>query len=193
MIISTAQAVRIIEKGGIIIYPTDTAFGIGCRIDDTEAIKKLFSIRERPLDKAVPVLFNSVEMVEKYVVSIPESVNSLLSKYWPGALTVVLPANLQKVSSLVRGGGLGVGCRVPGHNAPLEIISGVGVPIVGTSANFSGEPTPYKMSDINPKLISLADGIVSGEVIVKKESTVIDCTQDKWEILRQGAIRIYNL
>lgn len=182
------QAIEIVKEGGIIIYPTDTAFGIGCRIDNMDAVQKLFSIRERPNNKATPVLFSSVEMVEDYVTTIPEDVIPLLKKYWPGALTVVLPAVTEKVPSLVRGGGLGLGCRIPNHEVPLEIVKSVGVPIVGTSANFPGEPTPYKMADINPKLISLVDLIVPGTTSVQRESTVIDCTQNPWKVLRNGAI-----
>jgi L-threonylcarbamoyladenylate synthase len=185
-----SQAIETINQGGIIIYPTDTAFGIGCRIDDSDAVQKLFSIRERPSNKATPVLFSSLEMVEDYVKAIPEDVRPLLKKYWPGALTVILPAVIQKVPSLVRGGGLGIGCRIPDHEIPLEIISALGIPIIGTSANFPGEPTPYKMADINPKLISLVDFMMPGTTNVQKESTVIDCTQKPWNVLRKGAIDI---
>ncbi len=188
MKIDISQAIETVKQGGIIIYPTDTAFGIGCRIDDMDAIRKLFSIRERPSNKATPVLFSSLEMVEDYVTAIPEDVRPLLKKYWPGALTVVLLAVTQKVPSLVRGGGLGIGCRIPSHEVPLEIINALGIPIIGTSANFAGEPTPYKMADINSRLISLVDFIVPGTTSVQKESTVIDCTQNQWKVLRKGAI-----
>lgn len=190
MVTDIPHATELIKKGGIIIYPTDTAFGIGCRIDNEAAVSKLFSIRERPVNKATPVLFSSLEMAEEFVTDIPEDVRPLLKKYWPGALTVILPADLKKVPSLIRGGGLGIGCRVPNHEVPLEIIRRAGIPIIGTSANFAGNPTPYKMADVDPRLISLVDGIVPGVTIVQKESTVIDCTQNPWKVLRQGAIEI---
>jgi len=182
------KAAEVVKQGGIIIYPTDTAFGIGCRIDKEDAIDKLFSIRERPINKATPVLFSSFEMVKEFVTTIPEDVIPLLEKYWPGALTVILPADIQKVPSLVRGGGLGIGCRIPNHEIPLQIISSIGVPIIGTSANFAGGPTPYIMADIDPRLMSLVDLVVPGVTNVQKESTVIDCTQNPWKILRNGAV-----
>ena len=119
MVTDIPHAIELIKKGGIIIYPTDTAFGIGCRIDNEAAVSKLFSIRERPVNKATPVLFSSLEMAEEFVTDIPEDVRPLLKKYWPGALTVILPADLKKVPSLIRGGGLGIGCRVPNHEVPL--------------------------------------------------------------------------
>ena len=87
------KAVEVLNSGGIIIFPTDTAFGIGCRIDKKESIEKLFTIRRRPVDKATPVLVSSIEMVKDYVHQIPDEVkSSLIDKYWPGALTIILEA-----------------------------------------------------------------------------------------------------
>lgn len=185
------KAVKILEYGGIVIFPTDTAFGIGCRIDDQDAIKKLFSIRRRPASQAMPILCSSVEMTKEYVSSIPKSVTEeLMDKYWPGALTIILPANIQKVPVLVRGGGVTVGVRIPKHKTALSLISSLGVPILGSSANFHRDPTPYQFADVNPQLLTLADYAVPGVCTLKKESTVIDCSEEKWKIVRQGAIDI---
>lgn len=183
------EAIKVLEQGGIIIFPTDTAFGIGCRMDDIQAVEKLFSIRKRPNRQAVPVLFNSVEMIEQYVLDIPQKVrDKLMKKYWPGALTIILPADLKKVPKLVRGGGISIGTRIPAHEVPLSLITELGVPLIGTSANFHGEKTPYKLADIDPKLHYLVDYLIPGTTSLQKESTVIDCTKVPWEIKRQGAI-----
>lgn len=185
------NAIEVLKNGGIVIYPTDTAFGIGCRIDDRKAIQKLFSIRKRPSTQAMPVLCNSVKMIEEYVTEIPEQVNEkLMAEYWPGAVTIVLPANTEKVPELVRGGSLTVGVRIPNHIVPLSLIAGVGVPILGSSANFHGQPTPYQFADVDPQLMYLADYIVPGVCDVARESTVVDTTVTPWKILRQGAISI---
>jgi len=185
------EAIKVLKQGGIVIFPTDTAFGIGCRMDDVQAVEKLFSIRKRSPQQAVPVLFNSVEMVEKYTLGIPQKVRSeLMEKYWPGALTIILPANLTKVPKLIRGGGVSIGTRIPAHEVPLSLITGLGVPLIGTSANFHGEPTPYKLADIDPKLHHLVDYLVPGTTTLQKESTVIDCTKEPWEIRRQGAVKL---
>jgi len=184
------KAITVVRQGGIIIYPTDTAFGIGCRADDETVIQKLFSIRQRPASQAMPILFDSIDLVKKYVDFIPESVEPLLAKYWPGALTVILMAKLNKIPSLALGGGLSIGCRIPDHEVPIGIIDGLGVPIIGSSANFAGEPTPYSYSEVDPKLMSLVDYVVPGVTFAHKESTVIDCTQKQWKILREGAIRL---
>ncbi|CAN5196390.1 hypothetical protein BH09PAT1_BH09PAT1_8190 [soil metagenome] len=187
------EAIEILKKGGIIIYPTDTAFGIGCRIDNAAAVKKLFSIRQRPLNKPSPVLFDTIKRVENYVQAISPEARDLMNKYWPGALTLVLPAITLNVNSLVLGEDLSIGCRIPDHDVPLQLIKGLGVPIIGTSANFSGKLTPYRVEDLDPALTSLVDMVIPGFTNGQKESTVINCTQYPFTVLRQGAISIGNI
>jgi len=130
-------------------------------------------------------------MAERYVSYIPEKVRKdLMEKYWPGGLTVILSANAEKVPELVRGGKMSVGVRIPNHDAPLSIIRALGFPILGPSANFHGEKTPYQLSEINPELVYLTDYIIPGGCTVCRESTVIDCTEVPWEIVRQGAVKV---
>jgi len=190
MVNEIKKAIEILKKGGIIIFPTDTAFGIGCRIDDEEAVEKLFKIRKRPSSMATPVLVDSFEMVKVYLKPVSEDARNLMDKYWPGALTIVLPCKTDKVSGLVRGEGKTIGIRVPDNKIIREIIKGVGVPILGPSANFHGEKTPYKLSDLDPNLVDLVDFVISGKTSVGNISTVIDCSVSPWKILRQGAVKI---
>ena len=150
------EAVKILNQGGIVIFPTDTAFGIGCRIDNERAVQRLFKIRKRPQSQAVPVLVSDIEMAKEYLEEIPEDVvQKLIIPYWPGALTIVLKAKKERVSSLVRGGGETVGLRMPNQAVVLEIIKKVGVPILGPSANFHGENTPYEFKDLNEGVTSI--------------------------------------
>ncbi len=185
------KVVRIIKDGGIVIFPTDTAFGIGCRMDDEKAVKRLFKLRRRPETKATPVLVSSLEMAEKYLDPIPKDVKEkLINIYWPGALTIILRHNRVKISSLVSGGGENLGVRMPDHPVVLEIIKRIGVPVLAPSANFAGEQTPYKFEDLDPELIRLVDYVLPGECAGKQASTVIDCSVTPWKILREGAIKI---
>lgn len=185
------KAIKILEQGGIVILPTDTAFGICCRIDNENSIKKLFEIRERPHVKATPVLVTGLEMARKYLITIPDEVKEkLIERYWPGALTIVLPCQKEKVPEWVRGGGDNLGVRMPKHEAALKIIEGVGVPLLGPSANFHGEQTPYRFEDLDPELVKLVDYVVPGECSIKKASTVIDCSVEPWKILREGAAKL---
>lgn len=185
------KAVKILKDGGIVVFPTDTAFGIGCRIDDSKAVERLFRIRKRPFSQATPVLVNSIDMAERYLLPIPkEVVNKLMRPYWPGALTIVLPCKVNKVNKLVRGGGDTLGVRMPSNNTLLFVIRGLDAAILGPSANFHGEETPYKLEDLDPKLVKLVDYVVSGKCLLKKQSTIIDCSQKPWKILREGSVRI---
>ena len=185
------KAVEVLNKGGIVIFPTDTAFGIGCRIDNEEAVKRLFSIRKRPAFMATPVLVNGLEMAKKYLKKIPEEViSNLIKPYWPGALTIVLQSRIDMVLELVRGHGTTIGVRMPNSQVIQDIIKNVGVPILGPSANFHGEKTPFEYKDLDPKLIKLVDLVLKGECLLKKPSTVVDCSKTSWKVLRIGAIDI---
>lgn len=185
------KAVEILRAGGIVIFPTDTAFGIGCRIDDEKAIARLFKIRNRPKDKATPVLVDIVKMAQDYLLPIPkEVIDKLIEPYWPGALTIILSCRTERVPLLVRGGTNTLGVRIPNHPIARAIIRGVGIPILGPSANFHGGKTPYTMENLDRELVRLVDFVVPGECVVKQPSMVIDCSRKTWTIVRQGAIKL---
>lgn len=185
------KAAEIVRKGGIVIFPTDTAFGIGCRLDNELAVKRLFTIRKRPQNQATPVLFESLETIKRYLIGIPQTVEEkLIKKYWPGALTIVLPCRVDKVLNLVRGDSPNLGVRIPDNVTTLAIIRKVGVGILGPSANFHGQPSPYYFQDLNPELVSLVDYVIEGNCKLKAVSTVIDCSVNPWKIIRAGAIKL---
>ncbi len=188
------KASDVLRNEGIIIFPTDTAFGIGCRIDSDRAIKKLIKIRGRKKNQPFPVLVGSVEMASKYLKKIPKEVfEKLISKYWPGALTIVLACEKEKINPLIRGNGNTLGVRMPNNKKILDLINKVGVPIIGSSANFVGLATPYELTDIDLKIIEKVDFTLEGKCKLKTPSTVIDCSKIPWKILRQGAIEISDI
>lgn len=185
------EAIKIAQQGGVIIFPTDTAFGIGCRMDDEPAITRLFQIRKRPETQATPVLVSNFAMAQRYLQPIPHIVKEkLIDEYWPGALTIVLPAQTDKVPELVRGKGSNLGVRMPNHPIALKIVEEVGVPLLGPSANFHGGKTPYTFEELDQELVKLVDYVVPGECSVKEASTVIDCSVNPWKVLREGAIKV---
>jgi L-threonylcarbamoyladenylate synthase len=188
------KGIKVLKDGGIVIFPTDTAFGIGCRMDDEQAIQRLYTLRKRSEMQASSILAADLHMVEHYLKSVPQNViEELVQPYWPGALTIVLPCHKETVSPLVRGGTETLGVRVPNHLTTLELINGIGVPLLGPSANFHGDKTPYHFAELDPELVQLVDYVVPGECSVKEASTVIDCTQTPWHIVRQGAVQIKNI
>lgn len=188
------KASDVLYSEGIIIFPTDTAFGIGCRIDSDKAIKKLIKIRGRRKDQPFPVLVGSVEMASKYLKKIPkEVIEKLIIKYWPGALTIVLSCKNEKVNPLIRGNGNTLGVRMPNDKKILDLINKIRVPIIGSSANFTGSATPYELMEIDQKIIDKVDFVLEGKCKLKKPSTVIDCSEMPWKILRNGAVKISNV
>ena len=185
------EAVSILDSGGLVIFPTDTVFGIGCRIDRPDSVRRLFSTRRRPEKKAVPVLVSAIEMAENYFLSpLPNNVRHLMKVYWPGALTVVYNVQTDKVTSLVRGNGKTIGIRMPKKKLVLEIIRRCGVALLGPSANFHGFPAPSNIRDLDPELARLVDLVIPGESPIGRASTVVDCTCSPWKILREGSVII---
>jgi len=185
------EAIAILRQGGIVIFPTDTAFGIGCRVDMIATIEKLYAIRRRPLTQAMTLLVDSIQMAQKYVRTIPVEVEKkLIEPYWPGALSIILESNTDRVSGLVSGGTKTIGVRMPDDTSLRDIISAVGVPILGPSANFHGEKTPFRRQDLDPALVSKVEYVLHGKGKEKNVSTVIDCVSTPWKIIRQGAVKL---
>lgn len=184
-------AIKILQEGGIVIYPTDTAFGIGCRVDKEKSIERLFQLRKRPVSQATPVLVNSIAMAAKYFLSpLPNNVRQLMKEYWPGALTIVYSCKKDMVPLLVRGGGETIGLRLPNNEVALALINAVGIPILGPSANFHGQETPFEYSQLDSNLIKLVDYVLDGSCSLSNVSTVVDCASFPWKIIRQGAVKI---
>jgi L-threonylcarbamoyladenylate synthase len=130
-------------------------------------------------------------MARNYVVDIPQKVKeSLIQPFWPGGLTIVLESRKEKVFDQVRGGGNTVGVRMPDHELLLSIIKTVGVPILGPSANFHGDKTPFFQEDLDPELIKKVDYVLYGNCKQQKASTVIDCTVNPWKIIREGSVKV---
>ncbi len=187
---SFADAIEMFKQGEIGIFPTDTAFGIGCKINDDKSVKRLFKIRNRPGNKPLLALMDSLEMVKKYTEVSNEVLEKLIKKYWPGELTIVLPCKKDLVSTLVRANGETLAVRMPNSNDLRSLITKVGVPILAPSANLSGGKTPFSVTDLNKDVVCLVDFVLYGSSTIKKESTIIDCSKKPWKVLRSGAIDV---
>lgn len=184
------EIVNNFRDGKVGIFPTDTAFGIGCRIDAQTSIERIYKIRNRPEEKALLALVSSVEMAEQYVTIPSEVKTQLVEKYWPGGLTIILNCNVEKVPSVVRADGPTLAVRWPDHKMLCDIITRVGVPIVAPSANFSGELTPLSMDEVDSRLLEAVDFNVSGVCTIKGVSTIIDTTVTPWKIVREGVVKL---
>ena len=189
------KAVSILKSGGVVIFPTDTVYGIGCLFDNPEAVDRIYNIKNRPKNQPFPILVSSIEQVEKLAI-ISQQAKKLMSKYWPGGLTIILtPLPIPRLSTYSKPGleQLGksgkIGFRMPDSKLLQNTISQVG-PIIGTSANFHGQKTPTSLEELDPELIKLVDYVVKGECKKGMESTVVDITSGRIKILRQGAIKL---
>ncbi len=183
-----ARAVRILKKGGVVAFPTDTLYGLGANAFDKDAVLKIFKIKSRPRDLALTLLLADIAQIEVVGDDIPKLAWELAERYMPGALTIVVKKSAA-VSDIISGGRDTVAVRVPNHHVPIALISGLGVPITGTSANLSGAPDPVTAEQVHKQLGSRVDMIIDdGRCPIGVSSTILDLTTDPPTILREGAI-----
>lgn len=174
------KAAEVLQNGGVVIFPTDTVYGIGCRADDKDALAHICKIKKRPQGQPFPYLVSNIKQVEKLALVTPLS-RKLIEKYWPGGLTIVLSSKFGKGK---------IGFRMPNSSLINLLINSVEEPIIGTSANFHGHPSPKSYDELDPKLLKLVDFVLSGECKKGIESTVVDATINPPKILRHGAVKI---
>jgi len=180
---------EIFANGGIVIFPTDTVWGIGCVYDDDQAIKRLYSIKNRLPDKPTSLLIPNSNWVNKLAIINPTA-KKILNKYWPGALTVVLPAKKEIEDKSFVSTTKKVGVRIPNHKKLLEVIKILEKPILGPSANFAGKTPPQTISQLDPNLLKLVGAVFISIDGSGKESTVITFENENLVILRDGAVKI---
>jgi len=169
-------------RGKIIIFPTDTVYGLGCLVNDEAAIHRIYQIKQRDYSKPLAILAPNLDSIVPLVDNI-ESVKMIGKKYWPGALTLVVKKS-KYVSSLSTSNQETVGVRIPNHQIALTILSCFG-PLVTTSLNLSSEPAILKFQDVL-KYKDFVDYIVDGGDLFTPASTVYDTINHK--TLRQGEI-----
>ena len=180
-----ASAIESIKNGGIVIFPTDTVYGIGCDPYNENAVKKIYEIKNRDSTKPLPILGYSKRVLEN-IVEFDETTNRITEKFWPGRLTIVLPLKDDKLKKLSRGTNT-LAVRVPNNKCVLAFLKKCEL-VVGTSANISGEEPftdPQKIeNDLIDCDIFLNDGIIHSS----GASTVIKIENGEIKILRSGDI-----
>jgi len=180
------EAITVLRNGGLVAIPTDTVYGLAAMITNGPAIDRLYQAKERSLQKAIAVLIGSLDQIDQVVGYFSEDAHRLARRYWPGALTLVvpqhpgLPANLSPTPT--------IGVRMPDHAFTLELLRQIG-PLATTSANISGGPNPRDAAEVLAQLdgrieLLLDGGPAPGGI----PSTVVDCTGKELVILREGAI-----
>jgi L-threonylcarbamoyladenylate synthase len=184
-------AAQIVRRGGLVIYPTETVYGLGCDPLNAQAVKRLLEVkgdRKKPL----PVLAASIEDVERVAFVSPNG-KTLAAKFWPGQLTMVFPKKLA-LPDVVTFGLDSVGLRIPDNDVTLQLIGLSGGLLVGSSANRAGEEPPRRVQEMSEELKAMADVVLDGGLAVQgMPSTVVDLASDKPRILREGPISLKEI
>jgi len=177
----------VLRDGGLVCYPTDTVYGIGAAAGDDAAVRRLFAVKGRPPDKPLPLLLADVSDAAR-VAEVTPLAKALATRFWPGALTIVM-RKATSYRSLALAGGDTVALRVPDHGLVRRIVRALGEPITGTSANRTGRRAPISAAEVAFQMGEMVELIIDGgQPRMRLESTVIDITHDKPEIVREGAV-----
>ena len=184
------KASKIINKGGIVVFPTDTVYGIGCDPYNKKSVKKIYEIKSRDFSKPLPVLVYSREVAEK-IANFDERTKKIVEKFWPGQLTVIVEVkDLELKKSLNLSNKIAL--RVPDHRCTLDLLEKCNF-LVGTSANISGDK-PFTNPEDCLKNLSNYDIFVDGGIISSKsESTIIEIVEEQIKIIRKGSLSYEEL
>jgi L-threonylcarbamoyladenylate synthase len=181
-------AATVLRDGGLVVFPTETVYGIGALADSKFGAQEIFEVKVRPLDKPLPWLVESEDALDIYGVEVPEYAHNLARAYWPGPLTLIVKAS-ERVGKDFRAPDSTVALRSPKHEVVIELLQAAGGPIIATSANTSGNPAPGTFDEVEVRIVQAADlSLDGGETEHQTASTVVDCTGDTPVILREGAI-----
>lgn len=185
------RASRVIARGGLVVYPTDTVYGLGCDPLNIEAVTRVLNVkgeREKPL----PILASDINSVKK-IGFISERAGRIAARFWPGPLTIVVPKK-PVLPNLVTCKLNSVGVRIPQHEVAVRLISLSNGLLVGTSANKTGEKPPRTAREAAEQLGKEVDMILDGgSAPLGVPSTVVDLSQEKLKILREGSISLEEL
>ena len=179
------ELVYILKNDGVISVPTDTVYGLCGKIDSKKAYEKLLDIKERPINKAFPIMCADEKQVRKIGI-VDKNIEKLISEFMPGPITLILERN-ENLDDYITNGKNTIAVRIATTKALVKLIRKVGTPIFMTSANKSGEPECKNIAEIE-KLSPLLDGILYGKYSFGKASTIVDCRFGEIKIIRKGPI-----
>jgi L-threonylcarbamoyladenylate synthase len=184
------RAARLIAKGEVIVCPTDTGYALTANGLDPKAVAKVFNLKGRAYSNPIHVAVNSMEAAERYA-HLNKAARHLAHHFLPGALTLVLPKK-EIIPLLLVAGGDTIGIRIPNNRVMLDLAAMTGLPLTATSANASGQPTPYSAEEVVTLLGEAAERVAlildQGPLAMRELSTIVDLTVSPPQLIRQGAI-----
>ena len=181
------EAIATLKGGGVVAFPTDTVYGVGVDPFRPEAVRKLYQIKGRPIDKPIPILVGSHGDVERVAQNLPPMFSQLAEQFWPGGLTLIVEA--KELPAEITAGGDTVGVRMPNHPMALALLQRFGGALATTSANKSDEPPATSAEEVRSELGELVDIILDGgQTATSVASTVLDLSVSPPQIRRHGGI-----
>ena len=187
------KAGELIKQGKIVIFPTETVYGIGTNGLDENAVRKLYEVKKRPLNKPISLLVSNMEMVNLIAKDITETEYKIMKNFFPGPLTIILKKK-KNVPDIVTAGQDTVGVRMPRGDVARKLVELSGVPIAAPSANISGEPSGTNLQEIMKYFEGKVDYCIDGgNSELGLASTIVQVIDDKPMILRQGSITLEQI
>jgi len=182
------EACTLLRNSGVVAFPTDTVYGLGADVFNEEAVKKVFTVKKRPLTMALPVLVCDMHQLRRVAADVTSIAETLINRFWPGGLTIIMRKSASVPGCVTAGDEL-VAVRMPDHRIPLRLMRELNSPIIGTSANVSGKPTPLLFEDVEAQLGRSVDYIIRSNTCRGGiESTIVDITSGIPVIIRHGII-----
>lgn len=180
------RALVVLQAGGLVAFPTDTVYGLGALAFNGKAVESIYAAKDRPVEKAIPVLIGQADDLSLVASEIPGLALNLAARFWPGPLTLVVPRHPNLPPSVSAGESVGV--RIPDHPVARALLNAAG-PMAVTSANISGRPSPVEAGDVLSQLggriaLILDGGVTPGGI----PSSVVDCIGAELRVLRVGPI-----
>lgn len=180
------RALEILRAGGLVAFPTDTVYGVGALAFDGKAVESIYTAKDRPLEKAIPILIGDMDDLDKVAISIPSITLKLASRFWPGPLTILVPKKPELPESISATSTIGV--RMPDHEIARALLRAAG-PMAVTSANISSQANPTTAEEVFAQLGGRIELIIDGgKTPGGMPSTLVDCTGDEIKVLREGPI-----
>jgi len=184
------ESLKILQRGGIVAYPTESFYALGALATDEKAIKRLYELKKRPSGKPLPVIVGDIDILKPLVKYIPSQAERLMEKFWPGPLTLIFEAR-DNISKLLTGGTGKIAIRIPGESVALQLVKAVRLPLTATSANLSSKPPAKKPDEVISYFKNGIDLIIdAGKTPGGKPSTIVDVTVTPLRVLREGPIVI---
>lgn len=182
---------EVLDKDGLIIFPTDTVYGIACNSFSDKAIYKLFKAKERSLNNPIGVLTDSIAKISLVARNINDIEKELIDKYFPGNLTIVFNKN-KNVSDVLTAGKSTIGVRIPDNEIALKILESYPYPLAATSVNISNQKEGTKLSDFLDEFKDKVNIIIDGGTTNEVPSTIVQIIDNEIKVLREGSLKISN-